>query len=180
MKVFEWIFILLFSAACASSYPNLDPTGKYLPEVSGQSLSGQNWTFPKDIKEQKTLMFFAYDQDAQFDVDRWLIGIDQKKYKVNVFEVPTIKGWLPRIVSKQIDAGMRSGIPEDLWKIVVTLYGDAEKVLELTGNENDLNARVVVVDEDGKIVYFHDRGFSVAALNGLSKYFPSSLPSECL
>jgi hypothetical protein len=83
------------------------------------------------------------------------------------------------VISGKIDAGMRSGIPEELWKIVVKVYNDAEKLIELTGNERPLSGRVIVLDKDGKVVYFHDRGFSVAALDELANHFPSSQPQEC-
>ena len=47
-------------------------------------------------------ILIGYKQDTQFDIDRWLIGIDQKKYILNVFEVPTVKGWVPNVNSNFI------------------------------------------------------------------------------
>jgi predicted transcriptional regulator len=84
------------------------------------------------------------------------------------------------VIAGKIDEGMRSGIPEDLWKIVVTVYDDAEKIINFTGNEDPSNARVVVLDKDGKVRLFHDRGFSVNALNNLSQYFQKGKSTECL
>ena len=166
--------------SCTTTIPRQNPTGKVFPNVTGTALDGKKWNFPKDLSNQKVLLLVGYDQDAQFDIDRWLIGMDQKKYQANIFEVPTIKGWVPRLISGTIDEGMRSGIPEELWKLVVTVYRDAEKIINLTGNEDPLNARVIVLDEKGEIAYFYDRGFSVSALNKLGDYFPSSLPKGCL
>ena len=130
-------------------------------------------------ENEKVLLLVGYDQDAQFDIDRWLIGIDMKKFKVNVFEIPTIRGWVPRLISGKIDEGMRSGIPEELWKVVVTVYDDAEKIINMTGNEDPLNARAIVLNKKGEVVYFHDRGFAVSALNKLSEHFPSILSKDC-
>ena len=56
-------------------------------------------------------------------------------------------------------------IRDSLWKGVVTVYDDGEKIQALTGNENASNTRVVLLDEQGKILYFYDQGFAVAALN---------------
>ena len=178
MKSSFW-FMLFFVYSCTTTIPNKDPVGQVFPGVKGNALDGKIWSFPDDLKGKNVLLLIGYKQDTQFDIDRWLIGIDQKRFKVTVFEVPTIKGWVPRVISGKIDAGMRSGIPEELWKIVVTVYNDAEKIIELTGNERPLSARVIVLDKDGKVVYFHDRGFSVAALNELANYFPSSQSQEC-
>lgn len=62
---------------------------------------------------------------------------------------------------------MRAGIPKPLWKGVVTVYKDGEKVQAFTGNEKPNNARVVLLDGQGKVIYFYDQGFSVDALNQL-------------
>jgi cytochrome oxidase Cu insertion factor (SCO1/SenC/PrrC family) len=60
---------------------------------------------------------------------------------------------------------MRRGIPKELWGGVITIYEDGEKIQAFTGNENPNNARVMLLDKNGKIIYFYDRGFSVTALN---------------
>ena len=93
------------------------------------------------------------------------------------FGRPTITNWLPRFVEERIDEGMRKGIPDELWKIVVTVYDDGDKIAQFLGNENGRNARVVAVDENGKVIHFYDRGFSVAALKELADFFPKN-PSQ--
>ena len=50
---------------------------------------------------------------------------------------------------------------------VITIYSVGSEVQEFTGNENPNNARVIILNEEGKIEYFYDRGFSVSALNKL-------------
>jgi hypothetical protein len=66
-----------------------------------------------------------------------------------------------------IDNGMRAGIPKPLWKGVITVYEDGDKVQAFTGNEAPNNARVLLLDKEGVVLYFYDDGFSVAALNEL-------------
>ncbi len=87
--------------------------------------------------------------------------------RIGVYEVPTIQGLFPRMFSTMINNGMRAGIPKPLWKGVVTVYQDGEKVQSYTGNEDPNNARVVLLDEKGTVLYFYDDGFSVDALNKL-------------
>ena len=72
-----------------------------------------------------------------------------------------------------IDNGMRAGIPKPLWKGVITVYGDGEKVQAFTGNENAANTRVVLLNKQGQILYFYDQGFSVAALNEMKNVLAS-------
>jgi hypothetical protein len=52
-----------------------------------------------------------------------------------------------------------------LWKGVVTVYEDGDKIQRFTGNLNPNNARVMLLNKQGDIVYFYDKGFSVEALN---------------
>ncbi|MEP2651324.1 MAG: hypothetical protein ABJH06_04945, partial [Paraglaciecola sp.] len=62
---------------------------------------------------------------------------------------------------------MRKGIPKALWKGVITVYEDGDKLQRFTGNQNPNNARVILLDKQGEIVYFYDDGFAVSALNAL-------------
>ena len=66
-----------------------------------------------------------------------------------------------------IDGGMRRGIPEEDWGLVVTVYGDAEQIARFTGNADSLPGRIVLLDESGEVAFFHDRGYSVGTLRRL-------------
>ena len=160
-----WVFFLFFSSCANYEYPSQVTTGDKMIEVTGQSLEGNSVVIPRDFAGQETLLLFGYKQNSQFDIDRWLIGLDMTKTNVAAYEIPTIQGMLPRMFSGFIDGGMRKGIPKNLWKGVVTVYEDGDKVQRFTGNLNPNNARVMLLDKQGNIVYFYDRGFSVAALN---------------
>ena len=70
---------------------------------------------PEHFKGKQTLLLIGYVQDSQFDIDRWLIGLDMTKTKVDVYELPTIAGMAPRMFQTFIDNGMRRGIPKELW-----------------------------------------------------------------
>ena len=62
---------------------------------------------------------------------------------------------------------MRRGSPAEDWAGVVTLYGDAAKLAAFTGNDDGLTGRVVLLDGEGRVVFFHDRGYSVGKLREL-------------
>jgi hypothetical protein len=55
---------------------------------------------------------------------------------------------------------VRNAGPGEDWPSVVTVYGDAGLIVELTGNETPRNGRVFLLDERGRILWFHDRGYS--------------------
>lgn len=150
-------------AACSAPIPNRNPTGEVFPSVAGESLAGQAVELPADLAGQPAILIVGYLQEAQFDVDRWLMGLIQAGVAVPILEVPTIPGLVPTLASEWIDEGMRSGIPREDWAIVVTLYGSAaEPVAELTGTTNGRLARVFLLDSGGRIAWFHDRGYSAS------------------
>ena len=165
-RVLTLLLTALVLSSCANyEYPSQVSIGDKMVEATGESLEGKIVVIPEDFIGQETLLLFGYKQDSQFDIDRWLIGLDMTKTKVAAYEIPTIQGMLPRMFSGFIDGGMRKGIPKELWKGVVTVYADGDKIQRFTGNLNPNNARVMLLDKDGSIVYFYDRGFSVEALS---------------
>ena len=159
------VFVAFFSSCANYEYPSQVTIGDLMIEATGESLEGNTVKMPQDFTGQETLLLFGYKQDSQFDIDRWLIGLDMTQTNVAAYEIPTIQGMLPRMFSGFIDGGMRKGIPKQLWKGVVTVYADGDKIQRFTGNLNPNNARVMLLDKQGRIVYFYDRGFSVEALN---------------
>lgn len=174
-KVMFSAVVLLVLAGCSSQYPNQQLVGKQFPTVSGESLEKNQVVIPRDFNNQHTLLLIGYKQDSQFDIDRWLIGLDMTDTVLPTYELPTIQGMAPRMFSTFIDSGMRKGIPKELWGGVITIYKDGDTVQQFTGNENPNNARVVLINQAGVIIYFYDRGFSVGALNELKLVLANSL-----
>jgi len=147
---------------CSTTYENRDPTGEPFPRVAGKNLEEQPVTLPDDLAGEPAVILIGYKQRDQFDIDRWFMGLIQADAPARIVELPTIPGLVPTLASKWIDDGMRSGIPEEDWPAVVTLYGNsATPVAKLTGNEGP-NARVLVLDPTGEIVWFTDRGYSAS------------------
>lgn len=142
-------------------FPNRDPTGEAFPAVVGRSLEEVRTELPAVFAGEPAVLLIGYEQGAQFDIDRWLMGLLQAEAPMRIVEVPTIPGLLPTVASRWIDDGMRSGIPREDWGSVVTLYGEAARpVAELTGTERGRLARVVVLDSEGTVVWFDDEGYS--------------------
>jgi hypothetical protein len=140
------------------------------PSVVGESLEGLEVRVPEDLQSGFNLLLIGYEQRAQFDCDRWLLGLAQAETPVGIREIPTIDGMLPGMFSGSIDSGMRSGIPEEDWGGVVTVYGaGAERLVSFTGDESGANARVVLLGPDGLVRWFHDRGYSATKLLELDR-----------
>ncbi|WP_144391603.1 hypothetical protein [Pleionea sediminis] len=167
MKYSVLFVVSLFIFGCSSTYQNRNPKNEIFPNVSGESLAKESVTIPQFFNQEKTILLLGYVQNSQFDIDRWLIGLDMTGTTLPVYEIPTIAGLFPQFFETQINNGMRAGIPKELWKGVITVFEGGEKVQKFTGNENPNNARVLLIDASGKVLFFHDEGFSVGALKKL-------------
>jgi hypothetical protein len=161
------LFTLSLSGCASYEYPAQAKVGDKMIAVSGETLDGTVVNIPRDFAHNKTLLLLGFVHKSQFDIDRWLIGLDMTQTQVDVYEIPTLKGMVPQMFSTLIDDAMREGIPPHIWKAVVTVYGDGEVLQRYTGNQKPKNARVILLDETGTIMHFYDRGFSVDALNAL-------------
>ena len=160
---------LLMLNGCGTTFPRRNPTGEIFPTVQGETLKKEAVRLPGDFAGKPVLLLVGYEQNTQFDLDRWLLGLTQAKLDVTVREVPTIPGLLPGLFAGAIDSGMRSGIPDEDWGTVITVYRDAGKIAEFTGNEGGLPGRVLLLDGDGRVAFFHDEGYSVGALLNLQQ-----------
>jgi len=174
MRIFLFILFISLASGCSTKYTNQALAGKSFPSVTGHSLEEDTVNIPGDFNKEFTLLLVGYKQNSQFDIDRWLIGLDMTQTKVDAYEIPTIQGLFPRMFSTVIDNGMRKGIPKQLWKGVITVYEDGEKVQAFTGNEDPNNARVLLLNKEGIVLYFYDDGFSVEALNQLRDVLTAS------
>ncbi|MDN3651334.1 hypothetical protein QWY77_00855 [Thalassotalea ponticola] len=166
-KFFTVGALLLTLTACASVIENRSPINETFPNVTGTNLNKQSIAIPDGLEGDLKVLLIGYVERSQFDIDRWLIGLDMTQTPVPAYELPTIAGMFPQMFETFIDNGMRKGIPKSMWGGVITIYDGAEKITALTGTENRKNARVILINSAGKILYFYDRGFAVDALNNL-------------
>jgi len=153
-----WGFL---AGSSSKTFPNRNPVGEPFPAVVGQSLEKVATELPSTFAGEPVVLLVGYKQDAQFDIDRWLMGLLQTEIEMAIVEVPTIPGLMPTLASGWIDDGMRSGIPKEDWGSVVTLYGKAARpVAELTGTDRGRLTRVLVLDGTGTVRWFDDEGYS--------------------
>mgnify|MGYP000044153456 CR=1 FL=1 len=164
MRLFLLMITLVLSG-CSTTYTNKNVQGMVVPTMTGETLTQKTVTLPSVFDSPLSLLLVGYKQDSQFDIDRWLIALDMTETNITAYEIPAIQGMFPRMFSTLINNGMRAGIPKELWGGVITLYADGDQLQQFTGNEQPNNARVLLINNQGEILYFYDRGFAVNALN---------------
>ena len=161
------LLLALTVSICACSKTVLTPKeveNVHFPHVHGTNLNCETLAIPDAYSGKPTLLLVGYKQNAQFDIDRWILGAIQANIKAQIVEVPTIAGMMPRMVQSFINNGMRSGIPTSDWGSVVTVYEDAEKIINVLGNERPRNAHAVLLDKNGIIVWSSNRGYSASQI----------------
>lgn len=160
----------LLLAACGSVVkPAATVTSAPFPRVAGESLKSERVIIPDAYRGKNTLLLVGYAQKAQFDIDRWILGVLQADIPVEIVEVPTIAGMVPQMVQGFINNGMRSGIPQSDWASVVTVYQDAPKIIELLGNERPQSCYAVLLDRAGVVVWSSNIGYSAAQILALKE-----------
>lgn len=163
------VYMALFCSGCARTFENQNPLQQTFPSVRARVLTDEQVRIPEFFRNKPTLLLVGYVQEGQFDIDRWILALKQLKTPIDIAEVPAIQGVFPRIISNQINSGMRDGIPQGDWKIVFTVYEDAELIAKFLGNSRPRNTRVVLLDNDGRVQWFYDQGFSADGAIELDK-----------
>lgn len=166
-RLFASLLFLLCSCGSRPVSTPSDLTTRYFPSVRGTTLTKQEVTIPDDFKGKLTVLLIGYQQKAQFDIDRWILGLLQLDTPGSTVEVPTIAGMMPQMVQGFIDSGMRSGIPKEDWASVVTVYEDAEKIIQGIGNERPQSAHVILLNKVGQIAWSSNRGYSAQQVKDL-------------
>lgn len=167
------ISLALFS--CSHSYTAPSPLGKKIPQIEAQVLNGEQVILPDYFNGQDSLMLIGFVQESQFDVDRWILALKQLGTPVRIAEIPAILGFVPWMFSQTINQAMKDGIPAEDWPLVFTVYKDASTLAKFVGNTKPLNVRVLLLDKNGAVLWFHDRGYSADFALELDKLIRSRL-----
>ena len=172
--------LVLFAPGCGGTIPNRDPSGDPFPPVEGRDLEDRPSELPGEVAGAPAILMVGYVQATQFDIDRWTLGLLQSGTEIRLMEIPAVGGWFPAtFLQSTIDNGMRSGIPAEDWASVVTLYGDdADRVQAFTGTERPRNARILLLDGDGRVLWFWDQGFSPSRLLELLERAGTDRPKD--
>jgi hypothetical protein len=143
----------------SDSYSNAGQgVGKLFPTVSAKTLAKRCVKFPDETKGKVGLVFVAFEQGAQQDINSWVspfIGDLLNNDEVSYYEIPMISGSF-KPVSRFIDGGMRGGVPKDLHDRTATFYGKRADFFESMAITDQSRAYLFVLSRDGRIVFRTD------------------------
>ena len=126
------------------------------PQVTGSNLLRQKVTLPDDLRGELNILFVAFYQWHQAQVDSWIPlarQLEQSFPGVQFYETPVIQKM--NVISKTfINEGMRAGIPNQTTREkTITLYIDKEEFRRALDIPNEENIWVLVLDGAGNALW---------------------------
>ena len=124
------------------------------PTLTADDLNGRSVTLPSGLPGEPTIVFVAYKQNQQPDVDGWAgaLGLSAEG-PIEFVEVPVVgaAAWLIRPV---VDNGMRSGITDTAMRArTITIYQSVDAVNGPLGFSGRDEIRVLLVRQSGEVLW---------------------------
>ena len=133
------------------------------PVTTGSNLQRKKLNLPEDLEGELNLVFIAFQQWQQTQVDTWIPfarQIEETYPAVRYYELPTIQR-LNVLARTFINEGMRAGIPDPVARErTITLYVDKDafrKALQLS-HEDDIY--VLLLDRQGQVLWRAEGAFT--------------------
>lgn len=131
-----------------------EPYRKF-PRIEAETLSGEKLIFPEATKGKYAFILVAFKRQTQGEVDSWLNPFIEefgRRDSVTFYEIPMISNkW--KWMSKWIDAGMRTGVPEYKHDHVATYYGSLTQYFDHFKVDDPASVYVFLLDKEGNIIF---------------------------
>jgi uncharacterized protein (DUF924 family) len=120
--------------------------------------------FPRDFDAPLNLLFIAFQQWHQNQVDSWVPAVDQlaaEHPSLAYYEFPTIyqMNHLARIF---LNEGMRAGIPNEATRRrTVTLYIDKRPFRDALAIPDESEIAVILFDQQGQVLWRSSGAYSM-------------------
>jgi hypothetical protein len=160
-----------------------DAPDAQFPTVTGSNLQRQKLALPQDFEGEQNLVFIAFQQWQQTQVDTWIPFARQLEGthpEVRYYELPTIRR-LNAFSRTFVNEGMRAGIPDPVARErTITLYLDKNtfrQALQLSG-EDDIH--VLLLDGQGTVLWRAEGGFTPEKGDSLTEAVRGAQRSEAV
>lgn len=140
--------IFLLSGAARSEVPT---PARQLPSMTGDNLNSKTVALPQDLSADHTLLFIAFDQNQQSQIDSWTKGL-KDSMTLPWLEIPVIEP-SNAFVRAMIAGGMRRDIVSpEVRDRVIAVYTAPDPVARAVGCMNYRKQLcVAVVEKSGSI-----------------------------
>ncbi len=143
-----------------------------LPSVSGSNLLRQKVELPADLRERFNLLFIAFSQWQQMEVNSWVPfarELEQTQPGFHYYELPTIQS-RNVLAQKFINGGMRAGIPDPATRErTITLYIDKPAFEQALNMPDEEHIYILLADRTGNVLWRERGEFSVEKSSSLRR-----------
>jgi hypothetical protein len=150
---------VLESEAAAESTAEDEEDCLRFPTFSGQSLSGEEVTFPDVFSTEYVLIVSVFSREQQMDIVPWLATLEeltQTHPNFSFYDIPMIAN-VPAPIRLASLAIMRALVDEELQDDVVVVFVETQEVfLEALEIPNVDNIRVFIVNTKGEVLWCTD------------------------
>lgn len=144
-------------------------TGKPLPQLKGEFLTGREAQLPNAASGRVALLALGFTYNSRFPVEAW-VGRFRKDFgsnpDVTFYEIPMIGG-MARLGKWFIDSGMRKGTPRKDQENVITVYGGTDSWKQCVGYASPDAAYLVLLDKHGAVRWRNSGAFDEKAYQDL-------------
>lgn len=134
-----------------------------LPTVSGSNLERETLTFPADFAGELNLVFIAFQQWHQMEVDTWVPlaeSLHQDHPRLAYYEFPTIQS-MNRLSRMFINEGMRAGIRhQPTRRRTITLYIEKAPFRQALQIPDEKHISVMLFDRQGEVIWRETGAFT--------------------
>lgn len=124
------------------------------PTLTSEDLNGATHTLPSGLPGDPTIVFIAYKQRQQDDVNTWVYGLGLDPYTGPEFVELPVVGRGAVLMRRVIDNGMRSGITDTMMRErTITIYENPSVVNDPLGFSGRNDIRVLVVRQNGEVLF---------------------------
>ena len=142
----------------------------HFPTIEGQNIDGRPFKLPDDFEGLYNIVFIAYSQQHQSDVDEWMPharDLAAAFPDIQVYELPVVRemAWFMR---EQLGYWMSNGISDSLARATtITLYTDVQTFNQDLNFPDTDEIGIALVDRFGNVVWRERGECAKAKLNHL-------------
>ena len=138
------------------------------PTLTSEDLNGDAVTVPSGLPGDPTIVFIAYKQGQQPQVDAWVRALGLSATRGPEFVELPVVGAGARLMKGMIDNGMRSGITSTAMRArTITIYESVSKVNNPLGFSGRNEIRVLLVKRNGDVLWSTSGAATAEKVNAL-------------
>jgi hypothetical protein len=148
------------------------------PSLTGSNLLRSKLRLPEDFEGELNLVFVAFQQWQQDQVDTWLPFARQSELtnpQMRYYELPTIRRLNP-LARTFINEGMRAGIPDSTARErTITLYVDKDDFRQALQLPREDDIYVLLLDRQGQVIWREEGAYAPNKAESLTKVLEERL-----